>query len=360
MPTSSTLAATRESDLNSVGAQAGTTLLDVRELVVHFRTRDGGVKAVDGLSYTLHEGETLAIVGESGSGKSVSCLTMLGLTSHASADISGQALYRGANLLTLRGAQLRQLRGNEISMIFQDPFASLHPLFRVSDQLVEAIRAHDDVSRRAARERVAALLERVGIPTPRERMDDYPHQYSGGMRQRVMIAMALINSPRVLIADEPTTALDVTVQAQILELIEEMKAEFSIGVILITHDLGVVREVAQNVLVMYAGRAVEHGPTESIFAQPSHPYTRALLDSVPRLDGRGGELTPIDGQPPSLIFLPRGCAFHPRCRHRFDRCEGERPELDRDAEHAAACHLSAGQRRELLSDRREQGAEVGA
>ena len=285
---------------------ATAPILEVRDLTVHFPTHDGLVKAVDGLSYELHEGETLGIVGESGSGKSVSCLTMLGLINRKSAVVSGEARYGGVDLLEASARELQRLRGKEISMIFQDPFASLHPMFRVGDQLVEAIRVHEDVPKRAARERVAELLDRVGIADPRARMSDYPHQYSGGMRQRVMIAMALINNPRILIADEPTTALDVTVQAQILELIEEIKAELSIGVILITHDLGVVRDVTQSVLVMYAGRAVEQGSTEVIFSQPEHPYSWGLIDSMPRFGAHGGELRPIEGQPPSLIFVPLG------------------------------------------------------
>lgn len=344
--------------MSSSAAATGWPILEVRDLVVHFPTPDGVVKAVDGLSYELREGETLGIVGESGSGKSVSCLTMLGLTNRDTARISGEVTYKGTNLLTATSSELQRLRGKEISMIFQDPFASLHPMFRVGDQLVEAIRAHDKVRKRVARERVAELLDRVGIPNPRERMSDYPHEYSGGMRQRVMIAMALINNPRVLIADEPTTALDVTVQAQILELIEEIKEEFSIGVILITHDLGVVRDVTQTVLVMYAGRAVEHGPTEAIFAEPKHPYTWGLIDSMPQLREQRTALRPIEGQPPSLIFVPQGCPFRPRCAHRFESCESSRPELDDDTTHRAACHLTPAARIERRDT--HDAEEVGA
>ena len=348
--------------MNSDSRQLGARLLEVRDLTVHFPTPDGIVKAVDGLSFDLHEGETLGIVGESGSGKSVSCSTMLGLTNRESAQVSGRVSYGEVDLLRASADELRKLRGNEISMVFQDPFASLHPLFRVGDQLVEAVRAHAPVRKRVARERAAELLDRVGIPNPRERMCDYPHQYSGGMRQRVLIAMALINKPRVLIAGEPTTALDVTVQAQILELIEEIKQEFSLGVILITHDLGVIEDVTQTVLVMYAGRAVEHGPTEGIFEQPQHPYTWGLLDSMPRLDAcaQAGELRPIAGQPPSLIFVPPGCAFHPRCPHRLDHCDSDRPELEAGGEHRAACHLGAAERARHAAAHRSRAAAASA
>ena len=345
--------------MSSHAAKSARPILEVHDLVVHFPTYDGVVKAVDGLSYALHEGETLGIVGESGSGKSVSCLTMLGLINRESAHVSGEVVYGDIDLLAASDATLRSLRGKDISMIFQDPFASLHPLYRVGDQLAEAILAHDKVPKRVARERAIELLDRVGIPNPRERMRAYPHEYSGGMRQRVMIAMALINNPRVLIADEPTTALDVTVQAQILELIEEIKAEFSIGVVLITHDLGVLRDVTQRVLVMYAGRAVEQGPTAAVFAEPRHPYTWGLIDSMPRLDGAASELRPIEGQPPSLIFLPPGCAFAPRCAYRLERCEHERPELDDTGSHRAACHLGEDARRAWLAHRREHEVGIG-
>lgn len=324
---------------------------------MHFPTHDGVVKAVDGISYSLREGETLGIVGESGSGKSVSCLTMLGLINRKSAQVSGSVIYEGSDLITATGAELRAVRGNGISMVFQDPFAGLHPLFRVGDQLVEAVRAHDDVSKRVARDRAIELLDQVGIPRPRERFADYPHQYSGGMQQRVMIAMALINNPRVLIADEPTTALDVTVQAQILELIERLKQELSIGVILITHDLGVVREVTQKLMVMYAGRAVEQGTTDAVLAQPQHPYTWGLIGSMPLVDSSVSALRPIDGQPPSLIFVPPGCAFHPRCAHAFDRCESERPELDQSVDHGGACHLSTEDRINLWLRRDAEPAQ---
>jgi peptide/nickel transport system ATP-binding protein len=237
-------------------------------------------------------------------------------------------------------------------MIFQDPFACLHPMYRVGDQITEAILVHEDMPKRQAEERVAELLGAVGIPRPRERMRDFPHQYSGGMRQRAMIAMALVNNPDILIADEPTTALDVTVQAQILELIDRVKREFDIGVILITHDLGVVAEVAQAVLVMYAGRAMEHGATSAIFRQPLHPYTWGLLESIPHVDQKVSRLIPIEGAPPSLIFVPPGCPFHPRCPHRFSPCDQERPEFrDRGGGHAEACHLGIDEKRRLWSER---------
>ena len=256
-------------------------LLDVRDLAVRFPTPDGVVNAVSGLSFTLSRGETLGIVGESGSGKSVTNLAILGLLNRKRADITGEVLFQGRDLLTASPAQIRDIRGKDIAMIFQDPFACLHPMYRVGSQIAEAVRAHDDVSKDAAFNRAVEVLDAVGIPNARGRARDYPHQFSGGMRQRAMIAMALVHNPDVLIADEPTTALDVTVQAQILELIDKVKRDFDIGVILITHDLGVVAETAQTVMVMYAGRAVEHGPAREVFSQPQHPYTWGLLESMP-------------------------------------------------------------------------------
>ncbi len=333
-------------------------LLEVSDLAVHLPTRDGVVKAVDGISYTLNAGETLGIVGESGSGKSVSCLTVLGLINRDSAQISGRVIYDGSDLLEATESELRMVRGNEISMIFQDPFAGLHPLFSVGDQLVEAIRAHEDVKKRVARERVVELLHEVGIPQAAERFSSYPHEYSGGMQQRAMIAMALINNPRILIADEPTTALDVTVQAQILELIEKIKEELSIGVILVTHDLGVVRDVTQNVLVMYAGRIVEHGSTAAVFAEPKHPYTWGLMESIPLLEVETRDLRAIDGAPPSLIHLPTGCAFHPRCTQAFEGCDKARPELDQTEHHQAACHLARTDRDRIWQERRRRPADA--
>ncbi len=330
----------------------GEVLLEVRDLKVHFPTPDGVVKAVDGLSFTVHRGETFGIVGESGSGKSVTNLTALGLINHKAARIEGQVLFKGRDLLTLSGAELQRIRGKELAMIFQDPFASLHPMYRVGDQIVEAVLVHQDVPKKQAEERVLELLAAVGIPRPRERFRDYPHQFSGGMRQRAMIAMALVHNPDILIADEPTTALDVTVQAQILELIDKVKNEFNIGVILITHDLGVIADVAQSVMVMYAGKGAEVGSREKVFAQPLHPYTWGLLESIPHIDQKGTRLIPIEGSPPSLINKPPGCPFHPRCPHRFEPCDKEVPALvDRGGGHPDACHLSIEDKRRLWAER---------
>src|SRR3954451_165942 len=286
-----------------------TPLLDVRDLTVQFKTRDGVVQAVSDLSFTLRRGETLGVVGESGSGKSVSSLAIMGLLNPAYTDISGEVRFEGKNLIGLKRDELRKIRGRDISMIFQDPFACLHPMYRVGDQIAEAVQAHAKVSNRQANARAVELLDQVGIPNARGRARDYPHQFSGGMRQRAMIAMALVHNPDVLIADEPTTALDVTVQAQILELIDKVKRDFDIGVILITHDLGVVAETAQSVMVMYAGRAVEHGPAAQVFAAPQHPYTWGLLESMPSVQAKVTHLRAIEGLPPSVIHLPPGCPF---------------------------------------------------
>jgi len=342
-------------------APRGEALLEVRDLKVHFPTADGLVKAVDGLTFSVRRGETFGIVGESGSGKSVTCLTALGLITRENAIVEGEVLFKGRDLLTLSNDELRKVRGKELAMIFQDPFASLHPMYRVGDQLVEAVRIHDDVSKRAAQERVVEMLSAVGIPRPRERFRDYPHHYSGGMRQRAMIAMALLHNPDVLIADEPTTALDVTVQAQILELIERIKGEFQIGVILITHDLGVIADVAQTVMVMYAGRAMELGGRHEVFGKPLHPYTWGLLESIPRAAGKGQPLLPIEGSPPSLIRVPPGCPFHPRCPHRFSPCDEERPAFkDRGGGHPEACHLTADDKRTLWAEREAKRTKVPA
>ncbi|MEA2266687.1 MAG: peptide/nickel transport system ATP-binding protein [Solirubrobacteraceae bacterium] len=291
-------------------------LLEIDDLRVEFATEDGVVHAVDGVSYRVERGKTLGIVGESGSGKSVGAGTILGLSRAANATISGRILFEGRDLVELPAEEMRHIRGNEISMIFQDPLSSLHPFYRVGRQLSEAIRVHRDVSKAAARARVVELLELVGVPDPNRRVDEYPHEYSGGMRQRAMIAMALANEPRLLIADEPTTALDVTVQAQILALMERLQRELGMAIILITHDLGVVAEMADEIAVMYAGRIVEIAPTASLFAAPQHPYTWGLLKSIPSLEGEPGEeLIPIPGRPPSLINRPSGCHFHPRCAY---------------------------------------------
>jgi peptide/nickel transport system ATP-binding protein len=328
------------------------TLLEVKDLRVHFNTPDGVVKAVDGVSFTVARGETLGVVGESGSGKSVTCLTVLRLINLDTADVSGEVLFKGRDLLQLGMDDLRKIRGRELSMIFQDPFACLHPYYKVGDQIVEAVRVHEDVDKGVARKRAIELLGAVGIPRPEARVDDYPHQYSGGMRQRAMIAMALVHNPDVLIADEPTTALDVTVQAQILELIDKVKTDFDIGVILITHDLGVVADVSQKVMVMYAGRPVEIGSRDEVFSKPLHPYAWGLLESIPHVDMKGLRLVPIRGAPPSLIRVPAGCAFHPRCPHRFEPCDKDRPELtDRGGGHPDACHLTIGDKKRLWEER---------
>jgi peptide/nickel transport system ATP-binding protein len=341
---------------------AGEVLLDVANLTVRFPTPDGVVNAVDDLSFTLRRGETLGIVGESGSGKSVTNLAILGLVNRKTAQVGGQAMFQGRDLLIAEDEELRRIRGKEIAMIFQDPFACLHPLYRVGDQIVEAITVHEKkIPKKQAQERAIDLLAAVGIPNPRQRFRDYPHQYSGGMRQRAMIAMALVNNPDVLIADEPTTALDVTVQAQILELIDRVKSEYDMGVILITHDLGVISEVAQTVMVMYAGRAVERGDTQELFSQPLHPYTWGLLESIPSSDAKGTRLVPIEGSPPSLIFVPPGCPFHPRCPHRFSPCDTERPELrDRGGGHPEACHLGVDEKRKVWSERQAARIRVPA
>ncbi|MFL6136445.1 MAG: ABC transporter ATP-binding protein [Frankiaceae bacterium] len=313
-------------------------LLDVRDLRVAFRTEDGIVRAVDGLSFTVDRGRTLGIVGESGSGKSVSMQAIAGLI--RGAEISGEALFDGTDLLTMPEARRRRLRGAELAMVFQDPLSSLHPHFTIGWQIVEMIRAHRDVSKAAARARAVELLGLVGIPRPVERVDDYPHQFSGGMRQRAMIAMALALEPALLIADEPTTALDVTVQAQIIDLMRRLQDELGTAIILITHDLGVVADVADDVVVMYAGKPVELADRRTLYYRPHHPYTKGLLRSLPT--GTVARLVPIPGQPPSLITVPSGCPFHPRCPHRFEPCDTDRPPLAMVAGglgHRSACWL---------------------
>jgi len=325
-----------------------SALLTVKDLKVSFNTEDGVVHAVEGVSYEVESGKTLGIVGESGSGKTVGTLTIMGVTRAANTQISGQAIFDGEDLLSASEQQMRAIRGDEIAMIFQDPLSSLHPFFTIGAQLVEAIQVHNKVSKAAARTRSAELLTMVGLSDARDRLSSYPHEFSGGMRQRVMIAMALANEPRLLIADEPTTALDVTVQAQILELIAELQAETGTAMIIITHDLGVVAEVADEIAVMYAGRIVEQASAAELFANPQHPYTRGLLASIPRLDrDRSSGLDPIAGRPPSLIAPPSGCAFHPRCPRAFDRCPAELPPLEPVAagsKHLVACLLSPEER----------------
>jgi peptide/nickel transport system ATP-binding protein len=333
------------------------TVLDVQGLSVLFPTLEGDVKAVSDLSYTLHRGETLGIVGESGSGKSVSSLALMGLLNKERAHISGRAELSGRDLLSLPDDQMRDVRGKDIAMIFQDPFACLHPMHRVGDQIAEAVTAHKKVSKSVAGARAVELLGEVGIPNAKERAKDYPHQFSGGMRQRAMIAMALVHNPSVLIADEPTTALDVTVQAQILELIERIKREFDIGVILITHDLGVIAETADAVLVMYAGRAMEYGPAQELFSAPQNPYTWGLLGSMPTVERKLDHLVAIEGTPPSLVDVPPGCAFHPRCSHVFARCTSELPDLrGMPGGHSDRCHLSPEQKRGAVTSVRERAS----
>ena len=331
-------------------------LLSVRDLKVHFDTDDGMVKAVDGVSYDIEPGRTLGIVGESGSGKSVSSLTVLGLTRSKRARISGEIIFDGRNLLELPDSELRKIRGNDVAMIFQDPLSSLHPFYRIGDQLVEAVRAHNNVSKAAALDKAVELLRLVGIPEPKERVGGYPHEFSGGMRQRVMIAMALINEPQVLIADEPTTALDVTVQAQILELMLRLKAELNTSIVFITHDLGVVAEMADQIAVMYAGRIVEIGSTDTLFETPQHPYTWGLLGSIPKLDtSRDEPLIPVMGRPPSLINLPTGCSFHPRCpyvREAHTRVVPTLEPVNGNDSHKVACLLERSARESLWKDLR--------
>ncbi len=312
---------------------------------MYFHTRDGVVKAVDGVSYTLDCGETLGVVGESGSGKSVTSLTIMGLIQMPPGKVEGgQAHFRGQSLLEMSEDEMRRIRGNKIAMIFQDPMTSLNPVYRIGRQIAEPLMLHKGLSRRDAWDRAVDLLDLVGIPNPEKRVKDYPHQFSGGMRQRAMIAMALSCDPDVLIADEPTTALDVTIQAQIIELMEELQKRTGAGLIMITHDLGVVADVADNVLVMYAGRPAEYGNVDEVYYRPLHPYTWGLMDSLPRTDmTEKSELCPIKGQPPSLIYVPSGCAFHPRCPYAQDICRTEVPEFKAvDGGHRASCHF-AGQ-----------------
>ena len=329
---------------------AAKPLLRIENLEVAFDTDEGLVKAVDGVSFDVHRGEMLGIVGESGSGKSVANMTILGLTRASNAKISGRISFEGQDLIDLSEHDLRAIRGSQISMIFQDPLSSLHPFYKVGKQLVEAIQVHQDVDDKAAMARAVELLGLVGIPDAERRAGEYPHEFSGGMRQRAMIAMALTNDPKLLIADEPTTALDVTTQAQILRLIERLREEFGMAVIMITHDLGVIAEVADRVMVMYAGRAVESGTLDQIFYDPQHPYTWGLLGSLTRIDRpHTARLAQIAGQPPSLIALPKGCSFRSRCPHAFNRCT-EEPLLEEripERGHTDRCWLLPDQKRTL-------------
>ncbi len=337
------------------GGTAGP-YLDVRDLKVEFPTEDGLVRAVDGVSFTVERGQTVAIVGESGSGKSVTSQAIMGLHNRKTTNMSGEVILDGVDLIASSDEDVRKLRGREMAMIFQDPLSSLHPFYTIEKQLVEAVQVHQNVSAGEARKQAIALLDRVGIPNPDRRIDDYPHQLSGGMRQRVMIAMALLNDPSLLIADEPTTALDVTVQAQILELLKDLQRDFNTAIIIITHDLGVVADMADEVVVMYGGRLVEHGTVLDIFHRPEMPYTLGLLASMPRLDKvRADRLDPIPGLPPSLIRLPKGCVFRPRCTY-HDRvpgnlCDTDRPDLLPTAPgHEVRCHLPVEERRAIAAD----------
>jgi peptide/nickel transport system ATP-binding protein len=339
---------------------AETPLLEVSNLKVSFRTEDGTVRAVDGVSFTVSRGEVVAIVGESGSGKSVTAMTLMGLTRGPNAEFDGEAMFDGLELVKAGKEQLQKVRGPGIAMVFQDPMSSLDPVYRVGDQIVEQIRAHNKKSSKAqALDQAVELMERVGIPRAAERLRSYPHEFSGGMRQRVMIAMALSCSPKLLIADEPTTALDVTIQAQILDELRQLRNETNAGVILVTHDLGVVADVADRVIVMYAGQVVEQGTLDDIFYNPQHPYTWGLLGSITRIDSDKSQRLPaIPGQPPSLLNPPKGCHFRPRCPHAFEKCTEvpplenhlpDRPEcLDR-------CFLTVEQKRDL----RQVGDQIG-
>ena len=328
-------------------------LLEVRDLRTSFKTDDGVVGAVDGISFSVEKGETLAIVGESGCGKSVTCMTILGLLPIQNTVSSGEALLNGVDLLSMRPDDLRKVRGNDVAMIFQDPMTSLNPVHTIGRQLREAVLVHEAGSKSQANARALEMLRAVGIPRAETRLDDYPHQFSGGMRQRVMIAMALINNPDLLIADEPTTALDVTTQAQILKLMKNLQRDFGSAIILVTHDLGVVAEVADDVLVMYAGRVAETADIDELFRAPAHPYTWGLLGSLPRLVPEGAELRPIPGTPPSLLNPPGGCRFNLRCSHVMDICRSEQPPLEPfegNPEHQSACHLDEAVKRRYADE----------
>jgi peptide/nickel transport system ATP-binding protein len=324
-------------------------LLEVKNLKVHFPTEDGLVKAVDGISFSLASGETLGVVGESGSGKSVGFLTVMGLVTSKQAIIEGEVIFQGQDLLKLPQDEMRTIRGAKMGMVFQDPMSSLHPFYRVGAQIAEAVRVHQKVSKKEAANMAVDMLRRVGIPRPEERARQYPHEYSGGMRQRAMIAMALVLNPDLLIADEPTTALDVTVQAQILDLIDRLREEFNAAVVIITHDLGVVAEHCDDIQVMYAGRIVETGNARDIYYDAQHPYTWGLLQSIARMDQDTDRLRPIKGLPPSMIQVPPGCAFHPRCPYVMDVCKREAPELiPSNGHHASACHLILAEKERIF------------
>ncbi|MFD6381114.1 ABC transporter ATP-binding protein [Streptomyces albidoflavus] len=316
-------------------------LLDVRDLQVEFHTREGVAKAVNGVSYSVDAGETLAVLGESGSGKSVTAQAIMGILDTPPGHITGgEIIFEGRDLLTLKEDRRRKVRGAEMAMIFQDALSSLNPVLTVGEQLGEMFTVHRGMSRKDAKARAVELMDRVRIPAATARVDQYPHQFSGGMRQRIMIAMTMALEPKLIIADEPTTALDVTVQAQVMELLAELQREYNMGLILITHDLGVVADVADKIAVMYAGRIVETAPVHDIYRAPAHPYTRGLLDSIPRLDQKGQELYAIKGLPPNLLAIPPGCAFHPRCPLAQPVCTTDEPPLyEVDPRRRSACHF---------------------
>ncbi len=324
------------------GPPSGAHLLEVRDLYVEFRTREGTAKVLNGVSYHLDAGETLAVLGESGSGKSVTAQTIMGILDVPPGHIaSGQILYQGRDLLTMKENERRQIRGKEIAMIFQDALSALNPVFTVGYQIAETLRTREGLSKSDARERAVELMDLVKIPAARQRIREYPHQFSGGMRQRVMIAMSLAQNPKVLIADEPTTALDVTVQAQIMDLLGDLRRDLGMALILITHDLGVVADVADRIAVMYAGRIVEHADVHALYKAPAHPYTKGLLESIPRLDAKGTELATIKGLPPNLMRIPSGCPFHPRCPYAQPVCVSTvPPQVQLGADRYAACHFA--------------------
>jgi len=336
------------------------SLLEISDLRVSFRTEEGTVQAVDRVSFSVDRGEVVAVVGESGSGKSVTAMTLMGLTRSPNAHFEGSAMFDGTELVTASDDELMRIRGQEIAMIFQDPMSSLDPVYRIGDQIIEQIRAHDrEITKAAAMDRAVELLAQVGIPRARERVRSYPHEFSGGMRQRVMIAMALSCSPRLLIADEPTTALDVTIQAQILRVLRDLRDRTGAGIILVTHDLGVVADIADRVVVMYAGRVVEHGTLDELFYDPQHPYTWGLLGSITRVDrDRSQRLPAIPGLPPSLLAPPQGCHFRPRCPHEFDQCPKVPPleaRVGGATGHTDRCWLTPERKREV----RQVDGEIG-
>ena len=335
---------------------ASEPFLKVRNLEVEFTTEDGKLKAVDNLSYDVFRGKTLAIVGESGSGKSVSSMAVMGLLNRKTTAIGGEVWLDGEELIAATDDRVRQLRGSKMAMIFQDPLSSLHPFYKIGKQLAEAVQVHQPLDKKAARARAKEMLDRVGIPDPEKRLESYPHELSGGMRQRVMIAMALVNDPQMIIADEPTTALDVTVQAQIIDLLRDLQDDLGTAIVLITHDLGVVADMADEVLVMYGGRCVEQAEHRDLFYRPQMPYTWGLLSSMPRTDINLERLEPIPGNPPSLLKLPKGCAFRPRCTYHDQvpdgLCDTTRPDLiESEPGHLARCHLTTEQRLQIMTDK---------